>query len=280
MTGRVEGKVALITGAARGQGRDQALALAREGADIIAVDIARSVEGLDEFYPGTSGDDLDETVRLVEAAGGRIAATRADVRDLDAMSAALDVGLDRFGKIDIVSATAGVLVFGVPAHELTGEQWDTVLDINAKGVWHTAKVAIPHLIAQGTGGSIILNSSTAAHRAEVGGLAYVASKHAVVGIMRTLAKELAPYSVRVNTVHPCAVATPMVQNDRIYQGYRPDLDAPTLEQTTADFVAENMLPVPWIEVEDVSNAVVFLASEEARYITGTELKIDAGYTIK
>lgn len=280
MAGRVAGKVALITGAARGQGRHQAVRLAQEGASIIAVDIARTIGGMEEFYQGATEDELAETARLVEEAGGKAFAARADVRDFEELSRAVDEGVARFGRLDIVSATAGILVWDQPAHELTEEQWDRVMDINAKGEWHTAKSAIPHLLRQKSGGSIILMSSTAGHKGVAGAVAYVASKHAVVGIMRTLALELAPHFIRVNTVHPTGVPTPMIHNDRMYRSMRPDLEDATLEDSK-DLEAEgNAIPVPWVELDDISNAVLFLASDESRYITGTELKVDAGFTIK
>ncbi len=280
MVGRLEGKVAFITGAARGQGRDQAVRLAQEGAAIIAVDIAKTLSGMADFYPGSTEDDLAETVRQVEAIDGRIFSARADVRNFDELSAALDQGVAEFGRLDIVSATAGVLVFNVPAHELTEERWDTVMDTNAKGEWHTAKAAIPHLLRQGQGGSIILNSSTAGHKGALGGVAYVASKHAIVGIMRTLALELAPHFIRVNTVHPTGVPTPMIQNDLMYRTFKPDLENPTLEDSKDVYTGGNAIPIPWVEFEDISNAVLYLASDESRYVTGTELKVDAGFTIK
>ena len=280
MAGRVAGKVALITGAARGQGRHQAVRLAQEGAAIIAVDIARTIGGMEEFYQGATEDELAETVRLVEEAGGKAFAARADVRNFEEISRAVDEGVARFGRLDIVSATAGILVWDQLAHELSEDQWDRVMDTNAKGEWHTAKAAIPHLLRQGSGGSIVLMSSTAGHKGVAGAVAYVASKHAVVGIMRTLALELAPHFIRVNTVHPTGVPTPMIHNDRMYKSMRPDLEDATLEDSKELEAEGNAIPVPWVELDDISNAVLFLASDESRYITGTELKVDAGFTIK
>ena len=280
MTGRVEGKVAFITGAARGQGRSHALRLAQEGADIIAVDIAESIPGMDRFYAGATEDDLAETVRQVEALDRRIVATKADVRDFGALKEAVDRGVAELGHVDIVSANAGIFTFGDQSQLVTDEEWDTVNDINAKGVWHTAKAVIPHLIEQGTGGSIILTSSTAGLKGTPNVVAYTASKHAVVGIMRTLALELAPHRIRVNTVHPTGVATDMILNEATFRLFMPDVEHPTKEQAAPIFETTNALPIPWVEPVDISNAVLFLASDEARYVTGTELKVDAGYTIK
>ena len=278
--GRLEGKVAFITGAARGQGRSHALRLAQEGADIIAVDICEEIPSIGRYYPGATEEDLAETVRQVEALDRRIVATKADVRDYDALKSALDDGVVQLGHVDIVSANAGVFAFGDKTHLVSDSDWQDVIDINQTGVWHTCKAVIPHLIEQGTGGSMILTSSTAGIKGTPNVAAYTASKHAVVGIMRTLALELAEYRVRVNTVHPTGVATNMILNEATFRLFMPDVEHPTAEQAAPIFQSTNALPVPWVEPVDISNAVLFLASDEARYITGTELKIDAGYTIK
>jgi len=280
MTGRVEGKVAFITGAARGQGRSHALRLAQEGADIIAVDICESIPGMDKYYAGATEEDLAETVRQIEALDRRIVARKADVRDYSALKAALDEGVAELGHVDIVSANAGIFAFGEQSQLVEDAEWEMVNDINAKGVWHTAKAVIPHLIEQGTGGSIILTSSTAGLKGTPNVVAYTASKHAVVGIMRTLALELAPHRIRVNTVHPTSVDTDMIQNEATYKLFLPDIEHPTREDAAPIFTGINALPVPWVEPVDISNAVLFLASDEARYVTGTELKVDAGYTVK
>jgi SDR family mycofactocin-dependent oxidoreductase len=278
--GRVEGKVAFITGAARGQGRSHAVRLAQEGADIIAVDIADSIPGMERFYPGATEDDLAETVRQVEALDRRIVATKADVRDFDGLKAALDFGVAELGHVDIVSANAGIFMFGDQTHLVTDSDWQMVIDINQTGVWHTAKAAIPYLIEQETGGSMILTSSTAGIMGTPNVAAYTASKHAVVGIMKTLALELAPHSIRVNTVHPTGVATQMILNEPTFRLFMPDQEHPSQEDAAKIFQSTNALPIPWVEPVDISNAVLFLASDEARYITGTQLKIDAGYTLK
>jgi SDR family mycofactocin-dependent oxidoreductase len=280
VTGRVEGKVAFITGAARGQGRSHAIRLAQEGADIIATDLCEPVPSVDRCYPGATEADLAETVAAVEALGRRIVAAKADVRDFPALKAALDDGVARLGRVDIVSANAGIIIFSAESHLVTEQDWQDVTDINQTGVWHTCKAAIPHLIGQGTGGSVILTSSTAGHKGTPHAAAYTASKHAVIGIMRTLALELAPHRIRVNTVHPTSVATKMILNETTYRLVAPHLEHPAQEDAAAVFATTNALPIPWVEPVDVSNAVLFLASDEARYVTGTELKVDAGYTIR
>jgi SDR family mycofactocin-dependent oxidoreductase len=278
--GRLEGKVAFITGAARGQGRSHAVRLAEEGADIIAIDVAADIESVARYYPGATEADLAETVKEVEALDRRIVAARADVRDYDALKAALDDGVARLGHVDIVSANAGVYMVGVLTHLVTEDDWRDVIDINLTGVWHTVKAAVPHLIDQGTGGSIIITSSTAGLKGLQTLSQYTASKHAVVGLMRTLAAELAPHMIRVNSVHPTIVDTAMVQNETMWRLLRPDLEHPTREHVGEVFQAMNLLPVPWVEPRDISNAVLFLASDEARYITGITLPVDAGFTIK
>jgi SDR family mycofactocin-dependent oxidoreductase len=280
MAGRLEGKVAFITGAARGQGRSHAVRLAQEGADILAVDLCASVPQVDRFYAGATPEDLAQTVKEVEALDRRIVARTADVRDVAALRAAVDEGVAELGHVDVVSANAGIFIFGDPTHEVTEDDWDVVQDINLKGVWNTCKVVVPHLIAQGTGGSIVLTSSTAGIKGTPNVAPYTVSKHGVVGLMRTLSNELAPHRIRVNTVHPTSVATDMVLNEATYKLFMPHVEHPTKEQAEPVFVGINSLPVPWVEPVDISNAVLFLASDEARYVTGTELKVDAGYTTK
>ncbi|MDG3014839.1 mycofactocin-coupled SDR family oxidoreductase [Speluncibacter jeojiensis] len=280
MSGRVTDKVAFVTGAARGQGRSHALRLAEEGADIIALDLAGGIDSVTRFYPPATAEDLAETVRGVERLGRRIIADKADVRDFDAVRSIVDRGIAELGRIDIVVANAGIFISGEPAHRITEEEWDDVLDVNLKGVWHTCKAAIPHLIEQGEGGSIVLTSSTAGIKGPAKTAAYASSKHAVVGLMRALTNELGEYRIRVNTVHPGATDTPMIINDRCYGLFLPGVEHPAKEQVAPMFAATNAIPVPWVEPVDVSNAVLFLASDEARYVTGTELKVDAGFTTR
>jgi (+)-trans-carveol dehydrogenase len=277
MAGRVEGKVAFITGAARGQGRSHAIRLAQEGADIIAVDLCGQVGSVP--YAMSTPEDLAQTVKEVEALDRRIIATQADVRDFDAVKAAVDQGVAELGRLDIVSANAGIASYGA-ADELAEQTWRDMIDINLTGVWHAAKATIPHLIAGGRGGAIILTSSTAGLMG-MGNLAhYVSAKHGVVGLMRTLALELAPHSIRVNSIHPTTVNTDMIQNQGTYDLFRPDLEHPTVDDAGEAFLSLNALPIKWVEPVDISNALLFLASDEARYITGVTLPVDAGSVLK
>jgi SDR family mycofactocin-dependent oxidoreductase len=278
MTGRVAGKVAFITGAARGQGRSHAIRLAQEGADIIAVDLLEDVPGIP--YAGATEADLAETVKLVEALDRRIVASKADVRNYAALQAAVDDGVAQLGRLDIVSANAGIGTSPHHAWEIDADTWQTMIDINLTGVFNTAKAAIPHLIAGGKGGAIILTSSAAGLQAYENIAHYVSAKHGVVGLMRTLALELAPYMIRVNSIHPTQVDTPMIQNEATYRLFRPDLEHPTREDFAPASQSVNALPIPWVEPVDISNAVLFLASDEGRYITGVTLPVDAGTVIK
>jgi SDR family mycofactocin-dependent oxidoreductase len=278
MAGRVEGKVAFITGAARSQGRSHALRLAQEGADIIAVDIAGPVPSI-EMYPPATEEDLAETVRQVEALDRRIVATRADVRDTAALEAAVDEGVAELGRLDIVLANAGVFEIQ-PALEVTDDAWREMIDINLTGVWNTCKVALPHLIEGGRGGAIVLTSSTAGLKGTPNIVHYTAAKHGVVGIMRSLATEFAQHSIRVNSVHPTGVDTVMIQNPKTWGLFDPSEPNPSRETAQPIFQSTNALPVPWVEPVDISNAILFLVSDEARYITGVTLPVDAGYTVK
>jgi (+)-trans-carveol dehydrogenase len=279
MPGRVEGKVAFITGAARGQGRSHAIRLAQEGADIIAVDLVRQIDSVP--YPMATPGDLAETVKEVEALDRRIIAAEADVRDYGALKQALDGGVAELGRLDIVSANAGIYGFGTLA-DLPGPTWQDMIDTNLTGVWHTAKAAIPHLRAGGRGGSIILTSSTAGLKGVQNLGHYTAAKHGVVGLMRTLALELAPDMIRVNTINPTSVDTDMIHNAATYALFVPDLDEKdrTRERLGELFQTLNRLPVPWVEPVDTSNALLWLASDESRYVTGVTLPVDAGALLK
>jgi len=273
MAGRLEGKVAFITGAARGQGRSHAVRLAQEGADIIAIDICAQVEGTP--YDGATEADLQDTVKQVEALDRRIIATKADVRDFEAVKSALDAGVAELGRLDIVAANAGISTQMAPSDQLDEAAWQTMIDVNLTGVWHTAKAAIPHIKAGGRGGSIILTSSEAGIRGYGNIAHYVSAKHGVVGLMRTLAMELAPDSIRVNSIHPTQVDTPMIQNQATWTLFTGDPKA-TKEQFAEASRRVIALPIPWVEPIDISNAVLFLASDEARYITGVPLPVDGG----
>jgi (+)-trans-carveol dehydrogenase len=277
MTGRVEGKVAFITGAARGQGRSHAVRLAEEGADIIAVDICAQVGSVP--YAMSTPEDLAETVKDVEALDRRIVAMQADTRDYAGLKQALDDGVAQLGRLDIVCANAGISSYGQTA-ELAETTWQDMIDTNLTGVWHTCKAAIPHLVEGDRGGSIVITSSALGLKGAQNAAHYTSAKHGLVGLMRTLALELAPQFIRVNTVHPTGVNTDMLQNEGTYRLFLPGEENPTLEQFTEASKATNALPIPWVESSDISNAVLFLASDEARYITGVTFPVDAGYTVK
>ena len=277
MPGRVQGKVAFITGVARGQGRSHAVRLAEEGSDIIAVDLAGPVESV-TAYEGATEEDLAETVKLVEALDRRIVARKADVRDSAALREALDEGVAQLGGLDIVVANAGIYQ-PVPALELDDAAWQETIAINLTGVWNTVKAALPHLIAR-SGGSVILTSSVLGLRGAANSVHYNTAKHGVVGIMRSIANEFAQHRIRVNSVHPTLVNTVMIQNEQVWGLFDPENPSPTRESAAPLFQAVNALPTPWVEPVDISNAVLFLASEEARYITGVTLPIDAGALIK
>ncbi len=269
MAGRVAGKVAFITGAARGQGRSHAIRLAEEGADIIAVDICRDYGTVP--YAMATEADLAQTVKGVEAMDRRIVATQADVRDFGSLKAAVDDGVAQLGRLDIVSANAGICTVQ-PWDEVSPAVWQDTLDTNLTGVWNTMVVTVPHLIAAG-GGSIICTSSTAGIKGLPYLAPYVAAKHGVVGIARTMANELASHKIRVNTVHPTGVDTPMgagLGGLEALIGRDPNLGP----------IYMNTLPVEIVEPRDISNAVLFLASDEARYVTGLEFTVDAGNTIR
>jgi SDR family mycofactocin-dependent oxidoreductase len=278
MAGRVAGKVAFITGAARSQGRSHALRLAEEGADIIAVDLCGPVESV-RMYPPATAEDLAETVRQVEQLDRRIVATQADVRDPGALRAAVDDGVAQLGRLDIVLANAGVFELS-PSLELSDDAWHEMIDINLTGVWNTCKVALPHLVDGGRGGSIVITSSTAGLKGTPNTIHYTAAKHGIVGVMRTLANEFGAQAIRVNTVHPTGVDTVMIQNMKTWGLFTPDDPEPSREKFTELFETLHPLPVAYIDPVDISNAILFLVSDEARYITGVTLPVDAGYTIR
>ncbi|BBG05348.1 MULTISPECIES: mycofactocin-coupled SDR family oxidoreductase [Pseudonocardia] len=275
MTGRIAGRVALVTGAARGQGRSHAVRLAEEGAAVIAVDICRQIDSVP--YRLATSADLERTVDEVRAVGGRIVAVEADVRDPVALGAAVGTGVEEFGRLDIACANAGILSFA-GAGEMGQTTWQDVIDVNLTGAWNTAQAAIPHLTGAG-GGSIVLTSSAAGLRARPNLAHYVTAKHGLTGMMRSLAIELAPRMIRVNCVLPTGVDTDMVTNPAMCALFRPDLPSPGPDDIRERCREMNAMPVPWVEVRDVSNAVLFLTSDEARYVTGALLPVDAGATL-
>jgi SDR family mycofactocin-dependent oxidoreductase len=273
--GKLDGKVAFISGAARGQGRSHAVALASEGANIIGFDICEDVASIAPLYPLATQDDLDETVQLVEKAGGKMLARKADVRKFDQVKAVMDEGLSMFDHIDIVLANAGVVAFN-KAWEYPEQTWQDVIDINLTGVWNTVRGVIPHMIDRGEGGVLLLTSSTAGIRGYPHTAPYSASKHGVVGLMQSLANELAPHWIRVNSLHPTSANTPMLQNEGTYRLFMPDRENPGRDDLEVMMKEGNAMPIAWVEAQDVTGVVVFLVSDEARYITGVQMPIDAG----
>jgi SDR family mycofactocin-dependent oxidoreductase len=268
----LEGKVAWITGAARGQGRAHAVRLATDGADIIGVDLCDQIASVP--YPLATPDDLEATVKLVEDTGARIVAARGDVRDRASLSAALQAGLDEFGRLDIVVANAGI------APMASGDNgWRDVIDVNLTGVYNTIKAAIPTMVKQGTGGSIVLISSAAGLAGvgspDAGSVGYAAAKHGVVGLMRVYANLLAAQNIRVNSIHPTGVETPMINNE-----FTREWLAKMAAQTDQPRSLGNALPVEVLQADDIANAVAWLVSDQARYITGVTLPVDAGFLNK
>ena len=280
MAGRVEGKVAFITGAARGQGRAHAVRLAQEGADIIAIDICKPIEGF--LNPPSTPEDLARTADLVRSHNRRIVTAEIDVRDYQALKAAVDSGVEQLGRLDVIVANAGISHAGDTLDKTSEPDWQDMIDVNLSGVWKTVKAGVPHILAGGRGGSIVLTSSVSGFKAytfpHLGH--YVAAKHGVVGLMRTFAVELGQHMIRVNSVHPTHVNTPMVMNEGAYKMVRPDLENPGPDDVAPFFQMFHTLPIPWVEPEDISNAVLFFASDESRYITGVTLPIDAGSCLK
>jgi SDR family mycofactocin-dependent oxidoreductase len=272
MAGRLEGKVALITGAARGQGRSHALALARAGADIFGVDLCAQVDSV--AYPLSTTDDLAQTAKLVTGTGRRIETYVGDVRSSADMRAATEQAIAAFGKIDIVVANAGIWTPG-SVWEMDDQTWQDMIDINLTGVFNTVRFAIPQMMERKSG-SLVLISSTCGVKALGWMPHYNAAKHGVMGLTRSLALDLGPYFVRANAILPSTVNTPMIMNEPSYKIYRPDLENPTREEAMSGFYAHNAMPMPYVEPEDVSEAVLFLASDASRYITGIGLPVDLG----
>jgi (+)-trans-carveol dehydrogenase len=267
------GKVACITGAARGQGRSHAVALAAEGVAIIGVDSCSQVETAP--YPMATEDDLAQTVAEVESVGGTMTAVVADVRDDEGLRKAVEAAVGELGRLDIVCANAGI---STPAPTLTMDEqvWQDTIDINLTGVWKTCRATVPHIIEGGRGGSVIITSSAATEMVSANIAHYSATKAGLVGLMRVLAKELAPHGIRVNTIHPSGVKTPMILNEPMYRLFRPDLPHPSREDFEESARSHNAMGVFALDPEDVSAAVLYLASDSGRYITGATHYIDAG----
>lgn len=271
--GKLDGKVAFITGVARGQGRSHAITLASEGAKIIGIDICKQIDTVP--YPLATPDDLQETVKLVQEAGGEILAREADVRDYDSIKAVVDEGVAKFGRLDIVAANAGTVNgFGV-AWEIEEEQFRDQWEVCAAGVWRTIKATVPTIIAQGEGGAVVMTSSISGLVAEVNISHYVMAKHAVEGLLHNLAAELAPYSIRVNSLCPTSVNTPMVDNP-YFSGLFAGKETATYEEAWPAMQGLNALPIRFVEPIDVSKALLYLVSDDARYVTGMSQLIDGG----
>jgi SDR family mycofactocin-dependent oxidoreductase len=279
--GRVQGKVAFVTGAARGQGRSHAVRLAEEGADIIAVD--RCEDFATVGYPMATPEDLEETAHFVEKTGQRVVTAKVDVADGGQLKSALTDGIAELGKLDIVVTAAGIAGMKGSA-DLAA--WIDVMNTNLIGTINAIHVALPHL---GDGASIIATGSTAALMdvakndnpgADPGGAAYLHSKRLLSQYVHTLAAELAPRGIRANVVHPTNTNTPMLQSAPMYKSFRPDLEDPTQADAEPVFYVQQAMKIPWVEPEDISNLVLFLASDEARYITGTQQRVDAGGYLK
>jgi SDR family mycofactocin-dependent oxidoreductase len=278
--GTLDGRVAFVTGVARGQGRGHAVKLAEEGADIIGIDAL--VDEPTVHYPLATRADLDETAELIESLGRRAILSRADIRDLPALTAAVDAGVASLGRLDVVVANAGIFSLGAVL-DLSERTWQDMIDVNLTGAWHTLKAAVPHIRAGGRGGSVIMISSGAALMPPPGIGHYNAAKAGVVALAKTLAQELGPEFIRVNCIGPGNVDTPMIDNDVTRRLFLPHLEQPTredAEKPDSAYVAVNALPVPWVTPADISNAVAFLASDASRYVTGVVVPVDAGYLVK
>ncbi|NMD59859.1 mycofactocin-coupled SDR family oxidoreductase [Rhodococcus globerulus] len=260
---RLEGARVLVTGAAGGMGRAHCIRLAEEGASVIALDMAAS--------------GLDETASAVRDLGGAAVMGIADIRNYEELAAVVADCVAEIGGLDVVVANAGVYDTPGPTWTIDPSVWNRSLDVNLTGTWHTVKACVPHF---GNGGSVVLVSSTAGIKGIAGAGHYSSAKHAVVGLARTLANELGAQSIRVNSVHPGSVRTPMIINERVFANLCPGIENPTESDAAAVLSARNLLPVPWVDPVDVSNAVLFLASEESRYMTGCQLVVDAGLTQK
>jgi SDR family mycofactocin-dependent oxidoreductase len=277
--GLLDGQVAFVTGAARGQGRSHAVRLAQEGADIIAIDACATLEWLS--YPLATEADLAQTVKDVEALDRRIIAAKADIRDLAGVQDVLDEGVAALGgRLDIVAANAAVISWPQDLWAIDVAEFRELIDVTLTGTFITLKAAVPHMIAAGNGGSIVLTSSGAAITAGKGLGDYKAAKNGVLALKDTLAYELAEHFIRVNAICPTAVDTPMIQNESLHRAFRPDLANPGREDVKDGFAEMNLLPIPWVDPVDISNAIVWLCSDAARYVTGITLPVDAGNHLK
>ncbi|MDV6211812.1 mycofactocin-coupled SDR family oxidoreductase [Rhodococcus erythropolis] len=270
------GKVALVTGAARGQGRSHATFLAEAGADVIVLDICRQIETVP--YPTATAEDLDETVALVEKYDRRAYRIECDVRDPAALTNSLDKAVVDLGRLDIAVLNAGVCEI-TPAESITPEQWNTVIGTNLSGAFFAAQAAMKHIVGGKRGGSMVFVGSASTLTPVESMVHYIASKHGVVGVAKALAKELARHQIRVNVVHPTNCDTPMIQNSMIYDLFAPDVDQPNRDSVEPVFKTLAALDTPWVDPADISRAVLYLVGESGRYVTGTQLEITAGYPL-
>lgn len=275
--GRLDGKVVFITGAARGQGRSHAVRMAEEGADIIAVDICEQI-GSVPYELGTM-EELEETANLVEKADRRCVIRKADVRSRTELEDAVKAGVAELGRLDAVSANAGIWSAAMFT-EMPDQMYRDMIDVQMHGAYNTCRATVPILVDQQQGGSIIITSSTAGLKGFPNQVHYNMAKHAVVGLMRSLANELAPHFIRVNSVHPSSTFTKMIDNAAIWAAFAPGVENPTEADFGETFVSMNLLPVPWAQPIDISHAVVYLASDESRYVTGVTLPVDSGFMAK
>jgi SDR family mycofactocin-dependent oxidoreductase len=275
--GSLDGKVALISGAARGQGRSHAIRLAQEGADIIAFDRCADAKAVN--YPLGTESELNETVLAIEALGRKVVAEKVDARDTSGLKALMSAGERAFRRLDIVVANAGVIGLA-PVLDVDDDLWDEVVGTNLTGVFRTVRAALPTMLAGGRGGSIILTASTAGVQGHANTAPYAAAKHGVVGLTRVLANEFGAQWIRANAVVPSSVGTGMIFNQAMYTVMTGGDPEATREQAEAGFRSLNVLPVPWVETQDISNAVAWLASDQARYVTGALFAIDAGATAR
>jgi (+)-trans-carveol dehydrogenase len=279
--GRFEGKTVFISGGARGQGRSHARRFALEGANIVTFDVCEPVPK--SQAPTATPEDLAETVEIIEGLDRRIVAEQADVRDFAAVERVIAAGLEAFGQIDVVVANAGIGGDAGVFWEISEESFDNVVDVDLKGVWNTVRAAVPSMIESGPGGAIVITSSAAGLKGYPHIADYVAAKHGVVGLMRVMAQELAEHGIRANSVHPTNVNTPIFVNDTVKKLFIPDLEDPeslSVEDFEAAVRPMNLLPVGWVEPEDITAAVTWLASPEARYVTGVTLPVDAGHLVR
>jgi SDR family mycofactocin-dependent oxidoreductase len=276
--GRFDGRVVFVTGIARGQGRSHAIEFAKEGAAIVGLDACAPIESAG--YPMPSVEDLEETARIVADIGVPIVWRQVDIRDAEATATFVSHAVAELGRLDICISSAAIFSKFMPTVEIPPQEWAEMIEITLTGQWNTCRAAIPHIVAGGRGGSVVITSSGAGLRGFPMFGHYVAAKHGLVGLMRTLANEYGAAGIRVNTVHPTNCNTPMIQREDLYRMFRPDLEQPTEADFEEASYGMHLLPTPWVEPIDVTNAILFLASDEARYITGVTLPVDAGAAVK